>query len=271
MATLPGGVRAYERIRQSPHGRVSEVDAVAQEEPLEIRIAGRSVAVLLRTPGHDEDLATGFALTEGILGSAQDVERVAPCISTPATAIGNVVDVILRCGVVADFSRHLSARFSNSACGVCGTAVLGNLVDVKDALSTDLKVQGAALAAAPKELLRMQPAFRATGGLHAVGLLGADGSLRGVREDVGRHNAADKALGAWALEFEDAQAAVLVVSSRAGFEIVAKAYQRRVPVVVSVGAPTSLAIDAAKKAGITLVAFASASGISIYTHENRVR
>jgi len=252
-------------------GLVQELDAVAVEEPLEIRVAGRTVAVLLRTPGHEEDLAVGFCLTEGLLHSAQDVDEVRACDAAPAAARGNVVDVLLRAGASADFSRHLTPRFSNSACGVCGTAALENLLHHRPSMTDVRSVVLSELMDAPRRLLERQPAFRATGGLHAAGILHDDGNLHCVREDVGRHNASDKAIGAFALEHSAGGALVLVVSSRAGFEIVEKAHAARIPVVVSVGAPTSLAVDMAQGAGLTLCAFAGADSIGVYTHPSRIR
>jgi FdhD protein len=244
---------------------------VAVEEPLEIRLAGKVLAVLLRTPGHDDDLAVGFALSEGVLAHASEVDEVRPCAAAPAQAIGNVVEVLLRDGVTPNFSRHQQPRFSNSACGVCGSAALENLLHVAPPIVDGRTITPTEAQRAPDLLRAQQPGFLATGGLHAAGLLDDDGALQAVREDVGRHNATDKALGAWAQDRGDHAARALVVSSRAGFEIVQKAHALRVPVVVCVGAPTSLAVDSAVLAGITLLAFSSSHGFGVYAHSHRVR
>jgi len=196
---------------------------------------------------------------------------VRPCEAAPAQAIGNIVELVLVPGVTPDLSRHQQPRFSNSACGVCGTATLENLLFRAPPVEDLRLVTHEEVLRAPHALRQQQPGFERTGGLHAAGLLDEDGKVVCVREDVGRHNAADKALGAWALERGDAPARALVMSSRAGFEIVQKAHALRVPVVITVGAPTSLAVDAAQKAGVTLLSFVSDDGFGIYAHPHRVR
>ncbi|MEW5851344.1 MAG: formate dehydrogenase accessory sulfurtransferase FdhD [Myxococcota bacterium] len=264
--------RQVQRRRYTGAEVHEEQDLVAVEEPLEIRLRGRAVVVLLRTPGRDEDLALGFCITEGLLPPDVGEVDVRPCENTPAEAQGNVVEVFPPAGLQPDFSRHAQPRYSNSACGVCGTATLDNLLRNTPALQDARTATLDELRHAPDVLLSQQPAFRATGGLHAAGLIDDTGAMCCVREDVGRHNATDKTLGAWALERPGpVRPRVLVVSSRAGFEIVEKAHVARVPVVVCVGAPTSLAVETAQRAGLTLCAFAARGGISVYSHPQRVR
>lgn len=253
------------------HGQAAQLeDQVAREEPLEIRVAGTPLAVLLRTPGHDEELAVGFCLTEGVLDRAEQVDQVEPCAAAPAQARGNVVNVCVAVGASPNLARWSKPRFSNSACGVCGTATLDNLAQHQAPL-VDARTLGLAqVLEAPRALGAQQPAFSVTGGLHAAGLLDGDRMLGAVREDVGRHNAVDKALGAWALQHGEVAPLALVTTSRAGFEIVQKAHARRVPVVITVGAPTSLAVELAERAGITLVSFVRSAQCSVYAHPQRV-
>jgi len=263
--------RMLQRTRVGGGTSHAETDAVAVEEPLEIRVAGTALAVLLRTPGQDEELAVGFALTEGVLRSPSDVDEVRPCAVAPAHAADNIVDVIVVAGATPDLRRHTRPRYSNSACGVCGVAALENVMLDAPPLDDAVTVDESLLRQTPALLRAQQPAFDATGGLHAAMVFNRDGAVALVREDVGRHNATDKVLGAWALAFGDVPPLMLVVSSRAGFEIVQKAHMRRVPVVVSVGAPTTLAVACAQKAGITLAAFTHGQGFSLYAHPHRVR
>lgn len=267
-----GATRAVTRQRWDGASGSSAVDTVAVEEPLEIRVAQTPVAVLLRTPGHDEDLATGFALTERLVAGVEDIESVVPCEAAPAAARGNVVDVQVTGGAKVDLRRFARPRFSNSACGVCGAAALENLLmDAGGVLDDAARFKVAAIHQATGQLLAAQPAFAMTGGLHAAGIMDQAGALGFVREDVGRHNATDKALGAYALAgFSPSGAAALVVSSRAGFEIVQKALVMRMAMVVTVGAPTSLAVEVAQRGGVTLVAFARSGSFSVYAHAARV-
>ena len=263
--------RSVRRARISENDFLDEQDVVAVEEPLEIRLCGIPLTVLLRTPGNDEELAVGFCMTEGLIGSAQDVDEVKPCDNAPAQAAGNIVDVLVRAGILPDFRRHQAPRYANSACGVCGIATLENLTRAVAPLTDAHSIPFRTLLQLPQKLRHQQPGFAATGGMHAAGLLFDDGALHCVREDVGRHNATDKTLGAWLLERPEDRPRALVVSSRAGFEIVEKAHHAGVPVVLCVGAPTSLAVNAAERAGVTLCAFASARGCNIYSHGGRIQ
>src|SRR4051794_37489767 len=231
-------------------------DRVAVEEPLEIRVRGRALAITMRTPGHDEELAVGFLHGEGLL--AGPVAGVGP---TADFAV-NVVDVD------APLREHAGARrfYTTSSCGVCGRGALEEVAVHADVLAPGPAVPRALLAALPDAL--RQPAFALTGGLHATGLFDATGALLDVAEDVGRHNAMDKVVGrallAGALPLRDR---LLCVSGRLSFELVQKAAVAGCPVLVGVGAPTSLAVALARDRGMTLGGFARRGRVNVYAGE----
>jgi FdhD protein len=233
-------------------------DVVAVEEPLEIRVAGAPVAVTMRTPGHDEELAAGFLHGEGLL---RGVPRVAPA----ADLGGNAVEVD---GAVVS-PRRGRRFYTTSSCGVCGKGALAEVAVHAGYIEDPLSCPRDTLARLPERL--SQPGFRRTGGLHATGLFDADGNLMCVREDVGRHNAMDKVVG-WALFSGRLPLAgwVLCVSGRVSFELVQKAAVAGAPVLVGVGAPTSLAIELAQDRGMTLCGFARGASINVYTGSQRV-
>jgi FdhD protein len=270
--------RAVERIGAQPSGR-GTLDEVAVEEPLEIRVDGETVAVTMRTPGHDAELALGFLYAEGLIGSVADVGTVAHCGRPGEEGYGNVLDVRAAAGVVIDIERVLdSRRFSTttSACGVCGRRSIADLVERCRPLSTTCELGSQALGAAVSTLAEQQPNFGRTGGIHAAGIFGAARELLACHEDVGRHNAVDKAVGELLLAGkigappEAGGPALLVVSGRASFEIVQKAAAARIQVVASVSAPSSLAIDLADAAGITLAGFVRGGSFNLYTHASRM-
>jgi FdhD protein len=235
-------------------------DRVAVEEPLEIRVGGEPLAITMRTPGHDEELAVGFLHGEGLL--AGPVRSAGPTHDL----VANVVDVD------ADLARRPTARrfYTSSSCGVCGRGALDEVAVHADRLPPGPVVPRALLAALPDGL--RQPGFEVTGGLHATGLFDAAGTLLCVREDVGRHNAMDKVIGRalldGALPLHDR---ILCVSGRLSFELVQKAVVAGAPILVGVGAPTSLAIEAAVDRGLTLVGFARGTRANVYSHAQRVR
>ncbi|MGZ4493305.1 MAG: formate dehydrogenase accessory sulfurtransferase FdhD [Nocardioides sp.] len=258
-------------------------DRLATEEPLEIRLAwpgspADRVTVTMRTPGHDFELAAGFLFDEGVLG-AGDIHTVAYCTDhtlTPAQEF-NVVTVTLD----VPPRRTPSARYDgptagSSACGVCGTESIDDVLahcaapGVEDAPWAGLEVAPDVVRAMPDLLRERQRVFDSTGGVHAAGLFEADGTPVVVREDVGRHNAVDKAVGARLLAGDTTAVPLLCVTSRIGFEIVQKAVAAGVGVLVAVGAPTSLAIDLAERAGITAIGFARGDRYVIYTHPERI-
>jgi FdhD protein len=261
------------------HGRAG-LDAVAVEEPLEIRVDGEAVATTMRTPGADADLALGFLFAEGILASAADVSSVAPCGRPGDEGYGNVVDVHSAAGMRLDPERLLDGHRVapiTSACGVCGRRAIEGLAARIRPIEPGRRVAPALLFAAIDAISRSQPAFARTGGLHAAVLVGDDGALIAAAEDVGRHNAVDKVVGAalrsgrlGVTAARGGGPAVLAVSGRTGFEIVQKAAAAGVPAVASISAPTSLAVDLAAAAGIALAGFVRGGSMNVYAHAERL-
>jgi FdhD protein len=236
-----------------------EADQVAVEEPLEIRIEGRPVAVTMRTPGHDEELALGFCLSEGL-------EPVAAAL--PADLAANTVEVDAPGFEPARLQRSF---YTSSSCGVCGKGALEAVAVDAPRVESDLAVDAELLADLPERLRAAQPAFAATGGLHATGLFEPTGELLCLREDVGRHNAMDKVVG-WALREGRLPLArgVLCVSGRLSFELVQKAAVAGCPIIVAVGAPSSLAVELAGDRGLTICGFARGGRLNVYTEQWRV-
>lgn len=256
-------------------------DAIAVEEPLEIRIAGDAVAVTMRTPGDDGDLALGFLYAEGIIEGASDVGSVSHCGRPGAEGFGNVVEVVPGAGARLEWERVEATRrgtITTAACGVCGRRSIDDLLDLCTALPPGPVVARQALRGAIEEMRAAQGLFERTGGTHAAAVHAADGRRLVAREDVGRHNAVDKVVGALlrdrlvgrgAGEGPGAPA-ILAVSGRASFEIVQKAMRARIPVVASVSAPTSLAVDLAVKGGLTLAGFVRGARVNVYAHPARI-
>ncbi|MCA9582202.1 MAG: formate dehydrogenase accessory sulfurtransferase FdhD [Myxococcales bacterium] len=269
-----GNPRAHPSRAAERNDRSAVDDAVVVEEPLEIRFAGDLLATTMRTPGHDHDLVLGFLWTEGLIDSAADVGTVAPCGRLGEPGYGNVVDVAPGPGVAIDPVRVEAARRmtpSTAACGVCGRRSIDTLLDRVPPLSVEVgSVAPDALLRAPEQLREEQPLFGRTGGLHGAAALDADGSILARGEDVGRHNAVDKVCGALLRHGLRDRAQILVVSSRLGYEIVQKAIVARFPCVVGVSAASSLAIDLADRAGLTVAAFAREGRATVYTHVERL-
>jgi len=248
-------------------------DELAAEEPLEIRVRKEPLAVTMRTPGNDIDLAMGFLLTEGIIGSAADVVTAQLCAGTDTPNTYNVVDVMLGADVpppVTDPSRNF---YTTSSCGVCGKASI-DAVRTKspyDVAGDALAVPARTLAELPDRLRAAQRTFDRTGGLHAAALFTAEGDLVVLREDVGRHNAVDKVIG-WAIRQDrlPLHQMILVVSGRASFELTQKAVLAGLPIMVAVSAPSSLAAELATEAGLTLAAFVRGETMNIYAHPDRI-
>ena len=256
--TLPGSEDLLASMGLKQIDRDGGADTVAVEEPLEIRLGGEPVAVSMRTPGNDEELAIGFLRGEGLIS---DVVRVGP----PSDFAANAIDVI------AERIRDLPARrfYTTSSCGVCGKGALEEVAVQAETLPPGPLCPREELAALPDRLV--QPGFRRTGGLHATGLFDADGEPICVREDVGRHNAMDKVVG-WALLAGrlPLHGSILCVSGRLCFELVQKAAVAGAPILVGVGAPTSLAIELAADRGMTLCGFARGKRVNVYTGGERV-
>jgi FdhD protein len=240
-------------------GGESERDRVAVEEPLEIRIAGRPVAVTMRTPGHDEELALGFCLSEGLRPRAARL---------PDDLAANAVEVD---APEFDPGRLQRSFYTSSSCGVCGKGALEAVAVEAPRVESELRVPLALVASLPDRLRQEQAAFEATGGLHATGLFTADGDPLCVREDVGRHNAFDKVVGwGWGQGLLPLAAHVLCVSGRLSFELVQKAAVAGCPIVVAVGAPSSLAVELAGDRGITLCGFVRGGSANVYTEPWRI-
>ena len=266
METSDGALRIpHLRIRAG--ARASRAGPVVVEEPLEVRLGEQPVAVTMRTPGHDVELALGFLVTEGVIEDLAAVLAAAHCDET-----GNVVEVRTdpdAPGVHPPAERHF---FASSSCGICGKATIDAVRVRTPDLSTDAtRLDPAVLASLPDRMREAQELFEATGALHAAGLFDRTGALVCAREDVGRHNAVDKVVG-WAAVRERLPLAghVLVVSGRAGFEIVQKACVAGIPVVAAISGPSSLAVELAREAGMTLVAFLRGDEMNVYCGEERI-
>ncbi|HLX32791.1 MAG TPA: formate dehydrogenase accessory sulfurtransferase FdhD [Gaiellaceae bacterium] len=240
-------------------GGVEERDQVAVEEPLEIRIGGRAVAVTMRTPGHDEELALGFCLSEGLRPAGARL---------PDDLAANTVEVD---APGFDPARLQRSFFTSSSCGVCGKGALEAVAVEAPRVDSQLRVPLALVAGLPDRLREAQAGFSVTGGLHATGLFSAGGELLCAREDVGRHNALDKVVG-WAFREDLLPLAehVLCVSGRLSFELVQKAAVAGCPVLVAVGAPSSLAVELAADRGITLCGFVRGGAANVYTEPWRI-
>ena len=271
----------------------SEPDRVATEEPLEIRVEGKPIAVVMRTPGNDEELTAGFLLTEGVVSRAGEIFELSQCPSvinsrsgtegsteeetsksdksdweTSLALKGNAMDAILTdskaASVLESLTRHV---FSSSSCGICGKATIDSIVTSFPEIKTRPPVESAILASLPEKLRARQSTFELTGGLHACGIFDApNGELEVLREDVGRHNAVDKSLGRLLLDGNlPATNRILLVSGRISFEIMQKALAAGIPVVAGISAPTSLAVDFACATGQQLVAFLRDGKFNSYT------
>lgn len=248
-------------------------DQLAVEEPLEVRVGGTPVAVTMRTPGHDFELALGFCLTEGIVPDAATVEAIRYCEPGPGPHQGtyNTVDLQPRTPIALD-ERLRRNVYTTSSCGVCGTASIEAVRKDLPAVADDpLRVSPALLASLPERLREAQKVFDRTGGLHAAGLFDRDGSAVCVREDVGRHNAVDKVVGWAATEgLLPLRGHLLMVSGRVAFEIAQKALYAGIPLVAAVSAPSSLAVDLAEEAGMTLVGFLRGDRMTVYAGADRI-
>ncbi len=268
------------------HGDVSAeaTDELVAEEPLEIRAqsgersgAAETIAVIMRTPGHDEELAAGFLFSEGLIPRADELDTLTPGLDADALPSPNILDVRAAAGVSlgqrmreAGYSRQFAV---NSSCGVCGK----NTVEAACALLPPVSLDGFSVAPTtlyrlPDRLRAEQRVFSATGGLHGAALFDGAGALVAVREDVGRHNAVDKLVGRALLARETPlRECALMVSGRLSFEIVLKALVARIPIIAAVSAPSSLAIDLARSGGITLVGFLRGESCNVYTWPERIR
>ena len=256
-------------VRVSGDLRVERPDTLAVEEPLEIRVGETALTVTMRTPGADMDLAAGFLVAEGAITRPDQLPQMRYCAGTDDQGLNTYNVLSLTLTVPAPQPRAFA---TTSACGVCGTATLEQLRQKAPSLAADpLTITTALLAQLPEQLRAAQQVFDRTGGLHAAGLFDGSGTLLCAREDVGRHNAVDKVVG-WALR-EDRlplTGCVLVVSGRASFELAQKAWMAGIPLLAAVSAPSSLAVDLAVDAGMTLVGFLRGDTMNIYAGAHRV-
>lgn len=240
-------------------------DELATEEPLELRVRGRAVAVVMRTPGHDAELAAGFLLTEGVVKRADEIYDIMQCRTTKRAEEGNVVEAVLAKETRVDFEALTRHVFSGSSCGLCGKATIQAVRQHFPAVKRPLRVSAKVLRWLPDRLAAAQPTFQATGGLHASALFDAKGSLLIAREDVGRHNALDKVLGhALRAGWLPLEKHILLVSGRVSFEIMQKALAARVSIVAGISAPTSLAAEFAAANRQTLVGFLRGDRLNVY-------
>ncbi|MEV6126189.1 formate dehydrogenase accessory sulfurtransferase FdhD [Streptomyces violaceusniger] len=281
-----GRVTERRRVIRIRDGAVStRPDTLVAEEPLEIRLNGKPLAITMRTPGDDFALAAGFLVSEGVLGRADELANIVYCAG--ATEDGsntyNVVDVTLAPGVpVPDITLERNV-YTTSSCGLCGKASLDavrttarwaladGLGDGADGGSPPVRIEPETLSVLPDRLRAAQRVFDRTGGLHAAGLFTPDGELLDLREDVGRHNAVDKLVGrALQQGLLPLSGSVLMVSGRASFELAQKAVMAGIPVLAAVSAPSSLAVDLAAETGLTLVGFLRGTSMNVYAGEQRL-
>lgn len=264
---LPAVIARYQK------GAFAEkTDDLATEEPLEIRIEGQSVAVLMRTPGHDRELAAGFLLTENIVRSVDETFEITVCgenaVDSDET---NIVNVTLKNPARFDtrkFSRNL---FSSSSCGICGKASIEAIKKQFPPINSDLKILATVLSDLPARLSAAQKTFQRTGGLHACALFEKDGTLLAVREDVGRHNALDKLIGHALLENRlPLDREILLLSGRVSFEMVQKALAAGIAIIAAISAPTSLAVEFARTNNQTLVGFLRGDEMNVYAGSERI-
>ncbi|BDG10545.1 formate dehydrogenase accessory sulfurtransferase FdhD [Anaeromyxobacter paludicola] len=275
---LPRGAVERKVLRLGRGAPEELLDAVAEEEPLEIRVDGEAVAVTMRTPGHDGELSLGFLFAEGMIASAADVGSAAHCGRPGEEGYGNVIDVRSAAGQPIVVERVLESRrwaVTTSACGVCGRQSVDGLVQRCGVVGRAVRLAPEVVSTALAALARSQPVFARTGGLHGAAAFDASGRLLAAREDVGRHNAVDKVVG-WLLREGrlgaggEGAPALLAVSGRSSFELVQKAAAAGIPVLAGVSAPSSLAVDLAERAGVTLVGFVRGAALNVYAHAERI-
>ncbi|WP_127500427.1 formate dehydrogenase accessory sulfurtransferase FdhD [Actinoplanes solisilvae] len=271
-----GRVTSRRRVVRIVDGVDSEpVDTLAAEEPLEIRVNGRSLVVTMRTPGDDFDLAAGFLVSEGVVRRADEIAGIRYCAGATADGVNtyNVVDVVLAAGVAPPDPSLERNFYTTSSCGLCGKASLDAVRTVAAWSVRDdpLRLEPDVVSSLPDTLRTAQRVFDRTGGLHAAGLFSSEGRLHCLREDVGRHNAVDKVVG-WALRDGrlPLRDTVLMVSGRASFELVQKAVMAGIPALAAVSAPSSLAADLAADSGLTLIGFLRGRSMNVYAGAHRV-
>jgi len=251
----------------SPAGNSRAQDHIAREDPLEIRVEGKSIAVVMRTPGHDRELAAGFLLSEGVISSPGEIFEISECpgnAQNPHEA-GNLVEVMLMKGNSFDATALTRHVFSSSSCGICGKATIESVFGNFPGIEKPAGISPSQIATYPAKLLAAQEAFEKTGGLHASAIFDSKGEIIVLREDVGRHNALDKVIG-WSL-LEDRlplSEHTLLLSGRISFELMQKALAAGIPAVAGISAPSSLAVEFARESGQTLIGFLRGETMNIY-------
>jgi FdhD protein len=272
MLKLSEQARAMPVVEWNEGDSRARQDEVAVEEPIEIRVGGAAVSVTMRTPGDDFELTAGFLFTERIVSAHDDIASIAYGDGPNKRPSTNVVDVTLRAGKTVDLTRLQRHFYAASSCGVCGkSSICAVRVHDIQRPADGLRITPALLAGLPAALRNRQAVFDRTGGLHAAALFDESGALLDVREDVGRHNAVDKIIGRALLDGRlPLSQQILFVSGRGAFEIVQKALVARVPVVASVSAPTSLAVELAREYGLTLIGFIRSQRFVVYSGNERL-
>ncbi len=272
---MKGVARREVRKLQGGDWTATDDDIVA-EEPLEIRAAGETMAITMRTPGADRELAVGFLFAEGVIATRDDVSSVAHCGRPDQDGFGNTIDVRPGAGVSLDLDRLSATRrgtLTTAACGVCGRRTVDDVIGrCQPQKVATAMISPALISRATAALRKLQPNFTRTGGIHAAALHDARGEVLAAFEDIGRHNALDKVVGKLVLEgrIPGTEAALLVVSGRASFEVVQKASAAGIPIIASVSAASSLAVDLARAAGITLCGFVRDGNMTVYAHAERI-
>jgi FdhD protein len=282
--------KPFRRVREIPmrrwnaDGEFGDNDFVAAEEPLEIRVEGKSIAVVMRTPGDDRELAAGFLVTEGLVRNADDLAEIRHrphCWTGGQTSRegfelgkgdGNVIEVRLKNPESLDLQKLTRHVFTSSSCGICSKASIEAVRQQFPAVESDCEVEPRVILNLPEELVAAQETFKRTGGLHACALFDLRGQLLVLREDVGRHNALDKVVG-WALLEGHLPLSehILLLSGRTSFEMMQKALAAGVPIVAAISAPSSLAVEFARDSNQTLIGFLRGERMNIYAGADRVR
>ena len=263
-----GAVRRDPVVRWDAGKLQQADDELAREEPLEIRVRGRAISVTMRTPGHDDELAAGFLLTEAIVRARADVLRIEPCDRNESD---NIVNVVLGPQVVVDFEKLTRHVFASSSCGLCGKATIESIHAQVPPVHSAATIDSKTILSFPDAMRKSQPRFDHTGGLHAAAIFDLVGNLLIAREDVGRHNAVDKVVGRALLDgLVPLEKHVLLVSGRASFEIMQKALAARMAIVAAVSAPSSLAVDFARESNQTLIGFLRGERFNVYSHPRRI-
>ncbi len=248
-------------------------DELVVEEPIEIRVGDQSLIVVMRTPGHDFELAAGFLYTEGIINSVHDIGTIAYCEDVEQADLQNIINVNLTNGWDAESEDGWQRNFhANASCGLCGKMTIESVRQAVPPIDSRLRISPEIVYMLNDLLRSAQSVFEATGGLHAAGLFTSGGELLIIREDIGRHNAVDKVIGQALLsEMFPLDNHVLMVSGRASFEIVQKALFARIPVVVAVSAGSTLAVDLAQESGIALIGFTRGNRMTVYSCPERIQ